>query len=200
MQQPQVNDLFQPLTPDFFARDTVEVARALLGHRLIRKHPDSGLMEAFRIVETEAYTQEDPACHAFGRRTGRAAMLYEDPGLAYVYLIYGMYDCLNVVTQPRGRAGAVLFRALEPPEGTCYRTHGPGRLTKSLNITRDAHNGIDLTSPACPLYLAAGSAIPDDKVVTTTRIGITKAADLPWRFYEAGNPHVSVKAKSAPPG
>lgn len=199
MQTPGTNDLFPVLAPAFFARDTVEVARDLLGRVLIRRHPVTGVAEPFTIVETEAYTEDDPACHAYGRRTGRAAILYEDPGLAYVYVIYGMYDCLNVVTQPRGKAGAVLFRGLQPPEGSGYRTNGPGRLCRDLQITRDTHNGLDLTSPGCPLFLAEGSPVPDGRVIQTTRIGITKAADWPWRFYVEGNPWVSVKAKKPRP-
>lgn len=122
-------------------------------------------------------------------------MLYDHPGTAYVYLIYGMYDCLNVVTEPHGSAGAVLFRALEPPEGSNLRTHGPGRLTKALNITRKAFNGTLLTAPDSGLFLSTGAPVPDADVIQTTRIGITKAADYPWRFYIQGNPWVSVKAK-----
>ena len=185
----------QPLSPDFFDRDTVVVARELVGASLVRAHPLTGAPEAFRVVETEAYTEDDPACHAYGKKTGRAAMLYEGPGLAYVYLIYGMYDCLNVVTEKAGTAGAVLFRALEPPPGTNYRTHGPGRLTKALGITRAAHNGIPLTETSSAWYLAPGKPVPKKKLVQTTRIGITKAVEHPWRFYEEGNPWVSVKAR-----
>jgi DNA-3-methyladenine glycosylase len=152
--------------------------------------------ERFVIVETEAYTEDDPACHAYGRKEGRAKMLYESPGLAYVYLIYGIHHCLNVVTEAKGTAGAVLFRALEPVDSARVSTHGPGRLTKALGITTQAHNGIDLTNPASPYYLAASGSRPDpDEITTTTRIGISKAVDFPWRFYLTNSPYVSVRAK-----
>jgi DNA-3-methyladenine glycosylase len=161
----------------------------------MRYQPESASWLELLVVETEAYTANDPACHAYNRTTGRAEMLYREPGTAYVYLIYGMYDCLNVVTEPHGTAGAVLFRALEPPVGMDLRTNGPGRLTKALNITRREFNGVPLTSPESGLFLASGVKVPDESIVQTTRIGITKATDLLWRFYIRGNPWVSVKAK-----
>jgi DNA-3-methyladenine glycosylase len=111
----------QALSPLFFNRDTLEVACDLIGHHLVRIFPETPeapkRVLRFRIVETEAYTQDDPACHAYQKTTGRAATLYKSPGLAYVYLIYGMYHCLNVVTEETGVAGAVLLRALEPLDG-----------------------------------------------------------------------------------
>lgn len=189
----------QPLPRSFFERETLIVARELLGHRLRVQSQEGKSPHILRIVETEAYTQEDPACHAYGRTTGRAATLYLKPGLAYVYLIYGMYHCLNVTTEPEGRAGAVLFRALEPLLETELRTHGPGRLTKALNITRIAHNEIDLTHPDSPLTLLPGDPIPDSHIVQTTRIGISQGADFPWRFYIEDSPWVSVRAKSSRP-
>jgi DNA-3-methyladenine glycosylase len=197
-----LEDLPPPLSPAFFERDTVTVARDLLGCRLLSFQPETGRWITCTIVETEAYTENDPACHAYGRRkTGRAEMLFRDPGLAYVYLIYGMYDCLNVVTEPFGTAGAVLFRALEPPSeyatgSKMLKTHGPGRLTKALGITRAAFNGLPLTQRESGLYLAAGSPVPEAQVVQTTRIGITKAAEYPWRFYVTDNPWVSVREKA----
>lgn len=100
-----------------------------------------------------------------------------------------------MVTEPHGTAGAVLFRALEPPEGLTLRTNGPGRLTKALNITRQEFNGTLLTAADSGLFLSSGVQVPDAKVIQTTRIGITKAADYPWRFYIQDNPWVSVKAK-----
>jgi DNA-3-methyladenine glycosylase len=183
------------LPATFFERDTVVVARELLGCYLWRYQPDTEQWLRLMVVETEAYTANDPACHAYNRTTGRAEMLYGHPGTAYVYLIYGMYDCLNVVTEPHGTAGAVLFRALEPPEGMSIRTNGPGRLTKALNITRQEFNGTLLTTVNSGLFLSSGASVPDIDVIQTTRIGLTKAADYPWRFYIQGNPWVSVKAK-----
>jgi DNA-3-methyladenine glycosylase len=189
----QCDPLGKPLASAFFERDTLAVARELLGCRLMRYWPETHTWLACTIVETEAYTADDPACHAYNRTTGRAEMLFRPPGTAYIYLIYGMYDCLNVVTEPHGTAGAVLFRAVEPPEGYDLKTHGPGRLTRALSITRAAFNDKPLTDPASGLYLAAGPSIPETGVIQTTRIGITKAADYPWRFYIKDNPWVSVK-------
>lgn len=179
----------------FFERDTVQVAQELLGHLLILYDPGSSLYVPYRIVETEAYTDEDPACHAYGRRHGRAETLYKQAGLAYVYFIYGMYFCLNVVAKTEGRAGAVLFRAVEPlhADYRILKTHGPGRLTKALGITKALHNEVLLTSPDSPLFLAQGQKTDKMSIITTTRIGIRKAADYPWRFYIRDNPYVSVK-------
>lgn len=187
----------QCLPSSFFERDTLMVARELLGCHLWRYWPATGEWLRFTVVETEAYTADDPACHAYNRKTGRASILYENPGMAYVYLIYGMYDCLNVVTEPRGKAGAVLFRALEPPRESAFKTHGPGRLTRALNICRTEFNGKPMTCASSGLYLAQGEVIGDSQVIQTTRIGITKAADYPWRFYIKDNPWVSVKKNSA---
>jgi DNA-3-methyladenine glycosylase len=183
----------------FFARETLTVARDLLGRHLQVFDPASDRYRGFRIVETEAYTQDDPACHAYGRCNGRAATLYKSPGLSYVYLIYGMYHCLNVVTEPEGTAGAVLFRALEPlfPVEGKLGTHGPGRLTKALGITKALHNELPMTSAESPLILTAGQPVAEERVVQTTRIGISVAADYPWRFYLRDNPWVSVREKGA---
>ncbi|MCA9788926.1 MAG: DNA-3-methyladenine glycosylase [Cyanobacteria bacterium HKST-UBA06] len=198
----------KPLPKGFFKQDTLAVARQLLGQWLVVPNADQGQPGIFQVVETEAYTQDDPSCHAFNGPKGRGAFLYESPGLAYVYLIYGMYHCLNVVTEPHGRGGAVLFRALAPiwypglavealtpkTAPTALRTHGPGRLCKALGITKAGHHGIDLTSSKAPMFLAQSStgSVPDGQIVTTTRIGISKAQDWPWRFYVHQNPWVSV--------
>jgi len=176
----------RPLPPSFFEQETVHVAQALLGHSVVRR----GMI--FRIVETEAYTQDDPACHGFKGNKGRGATIYKSPGLAYVYLIYGMYHCLNVVTEPEGRAGAVLIRALEPLSGESLKTHGPGRLCKALGITKLEHNELVLTQANSELFLAEGEPVPDSHIVTTARIGISKAQEYPWRFYIRDNPWVSV--------
>lgn len=189
----------KPLSVTFFKRDTLQVARELLGHTLVIQHNSGDAPIICKIVETEAYTGDDPACHAFKGPKGRAATLFKTPGLAYVYFIYGMYHCLNVVTEPEGTAGAVLFRALEPvvyPDDDPPRTHGPGRLCKALNITKQAHNEIDLTDASSPLYLAEDQGVNKKQVITTTRIGISQAQDYPWRFLIKDNPWVSVKPKN----
>ncbi len=183
-----------PIPRSLFKKGTVHIAKALLSQQLWVKSNDEYLK--YRIVETEAYTQDDPACHAYQKNKGRAATLYKAPGLAYVYLIYGMYHCLNVVTEPEGTAGAVLFRGIEPLRSDYPdHTHGPGRLTKTLNITK-AHNEISMIKPDSPLLLVQDKPVAEDQITTTTRIGITKATDYPWRFYITGNKYVSVKAKT----
>lgn len=186
----------------FYSQPTLSVAQALLGQHLALRTPSQGLILS-RIIETEAYTQDDPACHAYNRRGGRAETLYKQPGLSYVYFIYGMYFCLNAVTEPLNRAGAVLIRAVEPVYHSedptllpCLKTHGPGRLCKALNITKDRHNEKDLTHPDSPITLYPGDLIRPEDITITTRIGIQQAADYPWRFYITDNPYVSIKAKS----
>lgn len=196
-----------PFDRAFFAQPTLQVARALLGQWLMIQHDSDHPPIVTRIVETEAYTQDDPACHAFKGPTPRAKSLFGPPGLAYVYLIYGMYHCLNVVTAPTGEGGAVLFRALEPvfhpqhptgfetlkPAQSPLQTHGPGRLCKALGITKALHNELDMTHPQSPLrLLPSGNHLPDKAVMITTRIGISKATDYPWRFYVKDNRWVSV--------
>ena len=190
----------RPLSSDFFQRNTTEVAADLIGTLLVHEHP-SGERLVARVVETEAYTQEDPACHAWNvidPRTGafredrRGASLFGPPGRAYVYLNYGMYWLLNVVTEPEGRGGAVLIRAAEPLEGPGIRrpvdlTNGPGKLVLAMGITADLHERM-LTEP--PVYFSRnGSSAP--VIQTSARIGITRGASLPWRYFEAGNPYVS---------
>jgi len=200
----------------FFEQPALTVAPALLGHWLIVHAPTNASEPvACRIVETEAYTADDPACHAFGYTADnappRARQLFAAPGTAYLYLIYGMYDCLNVITNPTGEAGAVLFRAVEAPvllTTVCdtgwqtipkahRKTHGPGRLTKALGITRVAMNAVDMTQSTSPLWLGhlgdTPIALPDCAITCVPRVGITKAIDWPWRFYVAESGFVSVR-------
>lgn len=174
------------LKRDFYNRDTLEVAKDLLGHRLCRKI--NGQILSGIIVETEAYTQNDPACHAFKGKTPRALTLFKQPGLSYVYFIYGMYHCFNVITEPEKTAGAVLIRALEPI-GSVINTNGPGKLCRELQITKEL-NEIDLTCDSL-LWIEEGIKVPKNKIHTTTRIGIKQAADYPWRFYIKENKFVS---------
>ena len=198
----------EALPSSFYNRDTRIVAQEMLGCLLWRKQ--KGLWHSWRIVETEAYMADDPACHAYQRKKGRAAMLYAEPGTAYVYKIYGMYNCLNAVTEPLDIAGAVLIRALEPcanlieqailhPKHLAaeLRTNGPGRLARALDITKDDCNGKMLTDLEHGLFLSEGLRSPEAQIVKTTRIGITKGVDLPWRYYELGNPWVSVRNRLA---
>jgi DNA-3-methyladenine glycosylase len=169
----------------FFARDTASVARDLLGWQLVRQAPD-GTRLAGRIVETEAYPPGDPSSHARSGPTPRCAQMFGRPATAYVYLIYGMYWCLNVVTEAEGVGAAVLVRGLDRIDGC----KGPGRLSARMGID-GALNGVDLLDRRSPLRLERPRTVLDAPVVVTTRIGISRAADWPLRYYVAGSPGVS---------
>jgi DNA-3-methyladenine glycosylase len=166
------------------------VARDLLGCLLV--HQSGRRAYVGRIVETEAYVgPEDLACHASKGRTGRTEVMFGPPGHAYVYLIYGMHDCLNVVTDPEGHPAAVLIRGIEPVAGIAGRTDGPGRLTRAMHIDR-RHNGFDLCRP--PLFVARGDRRPR-QIAAGPRVGVDYAgpwAKRPWRFFEVGSPGVSL--------
>jgi DNA-3-methyladenine glycosylase len=177
---------------DFFARSVHEVAPDLIGVRLLVDGAGG------TIVEVEAYDHEDPASHGFGGRTGRNVSMFGPPGHAYVYRSYGIHWCLNLVCEEEGTAAAVLLRALEPthdlermrvrrrtddPRLLCA---GPGRLCEALAVSRD-HDGLPLDRP--PFELRAGPQRVE--VVAAPRIGITRAAELPWRYVLAGSRFVS---------
>jgi len=198
-----------PLERAFFARNPRRVARELLGKVLVRQETGrKGARLVARIVEVEAYLGEkDPAAHAAAGRTARNAVLFGPPGHAYVYFIYGNHYCLNVSCEPEGKAGCVLFRALEPlagmeemarARGIALRgpadlprlTSGPGRLTEAFGITRARNNGCDLTCPASGLWIGDDGFRPRD-VRVSPRVGISKAQDKPLRYILAGNRFVS---------
>lgn len=183
----------------FFARDPVVLARDLLGRVLFYRTPE-GLL-AGRIVETEAYTGEsDAASHAFRGRTARNAVMFGPAGHAYVYFTYGMHYCLNVTADVPGTAGAVLLRALEPLAGLeIMRARGdrgpeprllsgPGKIGRAFGLTLE-DNGRDFIRG--PLGLAAGSPVPDRTVARSRRIGISRAAELPYRFTVVGSRSLS---------
>jgi DNA-3-methyladenine glycosylase len=180
-----------PLSREFYLRPTSQVARDLLGRYLVRElrgdPPQIG-----RIVETEAYVgEQDRASHAFHGRTARTAPMYEEAGHAYVYLIYGMYWCLNVVTEPVGTPCAVLLRAVEPMDGVLGDTDGPGKVCRAFGID-GKRNRADLTLG--PLHITAGEPFPSDAVQTSPRIGVGYAGDwaaAPLRFFISSSPHVS---------
>lgn len=191
----------QPLEASFYRdRDTVSVARALLGHILCRETPEG--LAAGIIVETEAYlSKDDPACHASHGKTRRNAVMFGPPGHAYVYFIYGVHYCFNVVTGPEGSGEAVLVRALEPlygidlmerrrgpGKGARHLAGGPGRLCQALAIDGSL-NGHDLCLP--PLWIAAGTPVKAEELAVSPRIGINRAADKLLRFYIKDNPYVS---------
>ena len=196
----------QPLDRAFYNRDTLTVARDLLGQYVVRRTPHGALLVC-RITETEAYIGPiDKACHAYHyRRTPRTETLFAQPGTAYIYLIYGMYHCLNFVTEAEGEPCAVLIRGAQPVQNgdiiaenrfKCKMEqltarqrrellNGPGKLCRGLELTRK-ENGLDLTDPAAGLYVCSGRS-PDPAVVRNgTRIGIDyaqEAAQFPWRFW-----------------
>lgn len=193
----------EPLTSEFYARDTVAVACELLGKQLVRVLED-GTALVCSITETEAYVGPvDKACHAYNyRRTERTKTLFAPPGTAYVYLIYGMYHCLNLVTEPEGEPCAVLIRGCEPvingniiankrfgrklAELSPYQRknllNGPGKLCRGLDITR-AQNGLNITRRDSGLYVCDGPA--PEHIIAGPRVGIDyaeEAVDFPWRF------------------
>src|SRR5579863_4485526 len=194
------------LPREFYDCDPRRVCRELLGKVLVRTERRKYL--AARIVEVEAYLgKNDGASHSFIGRTARNAVLFGPPGFAYVYFIYGNHYCLNVSCLPDGVAGGILFRAVEPLLGIKAMakarglelngkrdlrnlTSGPGRLAEAFGITRERDNGKDLTSADSDLFITDdGSRAP--RVITTPRIGITKAAERPLRYVVAGNKFVS---------
>ena len=209
------------LPRSFFARDTRQVARDLLGAILVRILPDGARLSG-RIVETEAYLPGDSASHAYRGRTERNASMFMRPGTAYVYFTYGMHFCFNVVTEATGAPAAVLIRALEPLEGaeimranrarqTARRPprarlcpagegggdgdvcRGPARLCRALQIDR-SFDGSDLCRRGSQLFLERGRAMPDALVSTSPRVGVRGGEDAlsaSWRWFVAGCPSVS---------
>jgi len=183
----------KPLAPEFYDRSVLEVAPELIGCTVV--HGET----AGTIVETEGYHEEEPACHAYVGLTARTRTLFGPPGRAYVYRSYGIHAMLNAVCEPEGVGAAVLIRALAPEAGIeLMRTRrgmsderelcsGPGRLTQALGIGLDL-NDSPLDHGEIVILPREG---PAPAVVSSVRVGITKAAELPWRFAAAGNPNVS---------
>jgi DNA-3-methyladenine glycosylase len=165
------------LVPRSFYQESPDlVAQKLLGKLLVR----GGMVG--RISEVEAYFGEaDEAAHSFAGKTARNAVIFGPPGHAYVYFVYGMHYCLNVSCEPEGRAGCVLFRALDPVCGLQASTFGPGRLCRAFGITRDRDNGVDFTSPDSDLQIQDDGFVANE-VLITPRIGITKDADRLARY------------------
>lgn len=197
-------DTSQAFPQEFYLQDTCTVAKALLGQEVVRRLPNGETLAGI-IVETEAYLTDDPACHAYRGQTPRNAAMFGPPGHAYVYFTYGLHMMFNLVCAPEGVAEAVLLRALEPTEDielmrrnrggmadTRQLTNGPGKLAQALALTRLDHNEADLTDPDGELFIRPRTA-PSFERVETTRIGITRGVELPWRYYIRGNPYVSKK-------
>lgn len=188
----------ESLSRSFFARSVHKVAPDLIGAILLIDGVGG------RIVEVEAYHHTDPAAHSFSGQTARNAVMFGPPGKAYVYRSYGIHWCLNFVCEPEGSASAVLIRAIEPLEGLAKMRRrrglsderllcsGPGRLGEALAVTH-AHNGLALDR--APFELIGRHTKPE--IVTGVRIGITKAADLPWRYGLAGSRFLSKPFKAS---
>lgn len=199
-----------PLPPEFYLQDTRTAARALLGQMVLRTLP-SGEVLSGRIVETEAYLHDDPACHAFRGETPRCRTMFGPPGRAYVYFTYGLHTMLNVVCAPVGVGEAVLIRALEPISGleTMQRLRGasvpvrdlasgPGKLAQALALSHKRDDGLDVTDAGSVLQIVSGDPERLD-IVATTRIGISQAREQPWRFYISSSPWVSRREKKPTP-
>ena len=179
----------------FYARSVHAVARDLIGCSV--RHGEA----AGRIVETESYHMDEAACHAHVGLTGRTHTLFGPPGVAYVYLSYGIHSLLNAVCEEEGVGAAVLIRALEPLDGldvmrgrrgvarAADLCSGPGKLTQALGVGLSLNGSSLVDGPLVLLEREPGAAVPN--IVMGERIGFTKAADLPWRFCDAGSPHVS---------
>ncbi len=191
----------------FYSRNTVDVAKDLLGKILVRIVNGKALSGT--IVETEAYrSTDDPASHSFRGMTERNSVMFGEVGRAYVYFTYGNHHCLNIVAKESAMpAGAVLIRAIEPIDGISlmhrYRkTHdlynvasGPGKLTQALKITKK-QNGVDVTRKG-ELYVVNGTYVSASHIVATSRIGIRLALDKHWRFLVANNDFISKKVRAS---
>jgi len=195
----------EPLSRQFYCRDTIDVAKDLLGKLLVRDFKGRTLVG--RIVETEAYgAHNDPASHAYRGKTERNAAMFGEQGHAYVYFTYGNHFCLNATARDRLPAGAVLIRAIEPMEGieemmqnrqTSVLTNissGPGKLTQAMKITGE-QNSADLCTKG-ELYIARSNDEINSKIGKSSRIVIVRAVDKRWRFFIEENLHVSRKLKT----
>jgi DNA-3-methyladenine glycosylase len=188
-----------PKIVQIVGRPALEAAPLLLGCTLARQTP-AGVIK-LKIVETEAYHQDDPASHSFRGLTPRTAPMFQAGGRLYVYFTYGMHYCLNIVTGPVGRGEAVLIRAGEPLEGlelmkanrgtddTKNLANGPGKLAQALGIFDTSLSGKILNKSS--IWLEPAEQVDRQAITTAPRVGIKKAADQPWRFYIKNNPFVS---------
>jgi DNA-3-methyladenine glycosylase len=192
---------YKPINFDFFRRDTVIVSKELLGKVIVREI-DKNTCLAGKIVEVEAYIGEnDPACHAFQKVSGRSSVLYEDGGTIYVYFIYGNYYCFNIVTEKKGKGCAVLIRAVEPVDGMKIMkefrqkikniydlTNGPSKFCMAFDIDKRFNNQ-KLSEKG--IFVSEPYQKEKFEIKTTKRIGIVKGADFPYRFFIKNNPYVT---------
>ena len=188
------------LEKQFYEQPTLELAEQLLGKIIVRMLPGNIRLTA-RIVETEAYLgQDDEACHAWRGKTARNQIMFRAPGTMYVYFTYGCHYLLNIVSEPEESAGAVLVRAMEPLEGLAFMEgqrgtssltnlmSGPGKLAQALALDSRC-NGKDLFGDE--FFLENAPPLPASMIGTSTRVGISKSRELPWRKFMINNPHVS---------
>ena len=194
-------DKYKPVGRKFYLRDTVTVSKDLLGKLIVRKTKYETLIA--KITETEAYRgSDDPASHSYLKITKRNKVMFDTGGRVYVYFIYGNYNCFNIVTEKKGTGSAVLIRAAEPVEGielmksfrgkikNIYElTNGPGKLCKALNIDKTFY-GKDVTEEG-EIFISYPQRKEKFEIVSTKRIGISKGADLPFRFFIKDNPFVT---------
>lgn len=193
------------LRREFYIRPLITVARELLGKVIVKN--ENGITLAGRIVEVEAYDGEtDKAAHSFKGKTKRNEVMFNEGGYFYVYFTYGVHYCSNIVTGTKGKGTAVLIRAVEPLFGIeimiknrfnrklkneneiINLTSGPGKICKAFGFTKE-HSGLDLTKNI--VYLINQKKLSINKIGISKRIGITKSVELPWRFFEIGNPFLS---------
>ncbi len=186
---------------NLFDSDTLTVAKNLLGYTLVHESVEG--ITAGIIVETEAYLQNDPACHAYRRKSVRNAPMFGEAGTIYVYQIYGMHFCVNISTNEKDVGEAVLIRALQPTIGIELMQErrktdvlknlcsGPGKLVQALGIHKQMNDWHIMDSDL--KIIAPIAQMPNDEIITTTRIGITQGVDLPYRFYLKNNKFVSKK-------
>lgn len=169
----------------------VQAARELLGWELTRTLPE-GEVVVCRLVETEAYHESEPGCHAHRGLTERNKAMFMRAGHAYIYFVYGVHHCLNVVCGEKGEGAAVLVRAAEPVSPPGLRLSGPGVLCRTLSIDRRLY-AVDMLDPASPLRLRRKKLMRGESISTSPRIGLSpnQSPDLPWRFFVGGNSYVS---------
>jgi len=192
--------LAAPLPRSFYERNTVVVARKLLGKLLVKRSDDGVIIG--KIVEDEAYGgRNDPASHAYRGETPRNKVMFGKPGLSYIYFVYGNHYCINATTEREGVPGAILIRAVEivdglqsvrknrPAKSVVELANGPGKLTKALGITK-VHNELDLTT-STGLFICKPERDASFEVIASKRIGIKAGSEKPWRFYMEGNKFVS---------
>tara|TARA_B100000029_G_C17321803_1_gene868397 strand:- start:37 stop:681 length:645 start_codon:yes stop_codon:yes gene_type:complete len=189
----RTTDILQPLKKSFFSRRAELVAPDLIGCTLVKQETDSRCLCGV-IVETEAYSQDEPACHGYQRRTKSNETLFGEPGRFYVYLTYGIYNCVNIVTDKADWASGVLLRAISLPNEHERVASGPGLLAKRFGLNQ-SHDSLPI-SIENGLWLAKRASTESmQKVIQTTRIGISKAQDLPWRWYLQSSRSISKRAK-----